>query len=92
MKDWTTIDKGYALYVVSAGSFIWEICSSGSYGGPGIYKTDYLWEAKAWKTINGATKAATRVAKALGAVMVCQFHYDKETDKRVIDDRFMWAA
>lgn len=91
MRDLEAVKKGYALFVVSAGMFIQDIIpESGFY--PGIYETDYLWEAKAWKTINGATKAATKVSKEKGMIMVCRFHFDEENRKRVIDERFFWSA
>ena len=53
-----------------------------------LYFTEYLWEAKVWKTENGARKAAERVREKAGECMVWEFRYDEEKEKRVLLVRF----
>ena len=92
-QEWKAIKKGYVLYVVSVEKFVLAVCQNGISGRHSVYGTDYLWEAKAWKTINGATKTAAKVSKELGeAICVCHFRYDEETEKRVVTERLMWGV
>ena len=85
-KNWESIKAGFVLRTED-GRYIWEICAEGHPERPTVYYTKYLWEAKSWKTANGAIKAAAKIGKATGKrATVWPFRYNSASETRDLAD------
>lgn len=85
MKDWRMVKEGFVIQMKD-GRFIWEILANGHPETPVIYFTGYLWEAKSWKHVNSAKKAAERVKAKNGECDVCIFRYDEASQARILGE------
>ena len=83
LEDWEKIDRGIVIKMAD-GRFVSEIMANGHPENPVIYFTEYLWEAKVWKTPKAALKARDRVQAKHGECRVWDFIYDAENRKREI--------
>ena len=81
MQDWEKIKTGFVI-MLENGEYVWDILANGHPEKPVIYRTKYLWEAKAYKTMKGALKASDRVRAQAGSGEVWSFTYDETLAKR----------
>lgn len=77
--DWMKIKEGFVVQVDGA-RYVSAIIANGNPEDPAIYYTDYLWEAKVWKTPSAARKAKDRVQKQLPSCD-CSVHLFKHNEK-----------
>ena len=83
MQDWEKIKAGFVI-MLENGEYVWEILANGHPEQPVIYRTKYLWEAKAYKTMKGAMKARDRVRAQAGSGEVWSFIYFETLARRVL--------
>ena len=80
-KEWEKYESGFVVKMAD-GRFVLDILANGHPEDPVIYFTEYLWEAKVWKTAKAALKGRDRVREKAGECKVWLFCYDEEHSKR----------
>lgn len=81
-KVWKSIKDGYLIQMKKDQRFVRDIiCYENVVN---VYYTDYAWEAKSWKTIRGALKAANKIPKWYGGTYVRDFVFSEEKQARVL--------
>ena len=85
-QTWEDIKSGYVIQM-DDGRYIWDILANGHPENPVIYYTEYLWEAKAWKTASAAFKARNRVIAKTGGGDVWSFTYNEAEARRDIGQK-----
>ena len=85
-RRWKSYREGY-LIRTEDGRFVNCIIANGHPETPIIYTTKYTWDAKVWKTANGAIKAAAKIEKATGKrATVWHFRYNSASETRDLAD------
>ena len=86
MQDWEEIKTGFVI-MLENGEYIRDILANGHPEQPIIYRTKYLWAAKAYKTMKGAMKARNRVRALAGSGEVWSFYYEETLTKRELGQK-----
>lgn len=82
-NDWHDIKDGYLIQMAD-GRFVSTIMANGQPEDPVIYFTEYVWEAKSWRTPKSALKAADRVQEKAGKCYVRDFVFSEEKQARIL--------